>query len=57
LEAVAKETKSMPDNFISGAHDVSTDFKNYARPLMGDLPMFERIHAPAVKKILKKQVI
>lgn len=57
LEAVAKETKSMPDNFISGAHDVTTDFKNYARPLMGDLPMFERIHAPAVKKILKKQVI
>jgi ATP-dependent phosphofructokinase / diphosphate-dependent phosphofructokinase len=53
LQDVAKETKSMPDNFIEGVNNVTTDFKNYARPLLGELPAYERIHAPRVKKILE----
>ncbi|MBI5569791.1 MAG: 6-phosphofructokinase [Desulfomonile tiedjei] len=55
LEAVAKETKSMPDSFIEGVNNVTVDFKNYARPLLGELPVYERIHAPKVEKILNKE--
>lgn len=55
LEDVAKETKSMPDSFIEGSNNVTTEFKNYARPLLGDLPVYERIHAPAVPVILRKK--
>ncbi len=55
LDEVAKETKSMPDNFIEGTNNVTTDFKNYARPLLGELPVYERIHAPIVEPILNKQ--
>lgn len=51
LEDVAKETKSMPDSFIEGAHDVTVEFKNYARPLLGEMPVYERINAPIVEKI------
>jgi ATP-dependent phosphofructokinase / diphosphate-dependent phosphofructokinase len=54
LEEVAKETKSMPDSFIAGDNNVTTEFKNYARPLLGELPVYQRIHAPAVQKILNK---
>jgi 6-phosphofructokinase 1 len=54
LEDVAKETKHMPDSFIEGAYEVTTEFKNYARPLLGDLPVYERINAPIVEKILNK---
>lgn len=55
LEAVAKETKSMPDSFIEGVNNVTVDFKNYARPLLGELPVYERIHAPKVEKILNQE--
>lgn len=54
LEDVAKETKSMPDSFIDGVNNVTQEFKNYARPLLGQLPVYERIHAPIVPKILSK---
>lgn len=54
LEQVAKETKSMPDSFLAGDNNVTTEFKNYARPLLGELPVYQRIHAPAVQKILNK---
>ncbi|MFH0959593.1 MAG: 6-phosphofructokinase [Pseudomonadota bacterium] len=53
LEQVAKETKSMPDSFIRGVNNVTDEFKMYARPLLGELPVYERIQAPQVKKILK----
>lgn len=53
LEQVAKETKSMPDSFIHGVNNVTDEFKMYARPLLGELPIYERIQAPQVKKILK----
>ena len=52
LQDVAKETKSMPDAFIDGVNNVTTAFKNYARPLIGELPIYERIQAPPVAKIL-----
>ncbi len=54
LKDVAKETKSMPDSFIHGANNVTDEFKMYARPLMGELPVYDRIQAPKVEKILKK---
>lgn len=54
LEDVAKDTKSMPDSFIEGFHDVTVAFKNYAGPLLGTSPAYERIHAPEVEKILEK---
>ena len=44
----------MIDGYISGVNDVTVDFKNYARPLLGDLPVHERIQAPPVEKILLK---
>lgn len=53
LEDVAKDTKSMPDAFIEGVNNVTVEFKNYARPLLGELPVYERLHAPPVQKILQ----
>lgn len=55
LETVAKDTKSLPDNFYDSENaTVTTDFKNYARPLLGDMPHYERISAPMIKKLLNK---
>jgi len=55
LDEVAKDTKAMPDDFIEGTNNVTTEFKNYARPLLGELPVYERIHAPIVEPILRKE--
>lgn len=52
LQDVAKETKSMPEEFIEGSNNVTEEFKNYARPLLGELPVYQRIQAPPVEKIL-----
>jgi len=52
LMEVAKETKCMPDSFIDGANNVTVEFKNYSRPLLGEFPAYERLHAPRVKPIL-----
>ena len=54
LEDVAKETKSMPDSFIDGVNNVTSEFKNYARPLLGELPVYDRLFAPRVPRILNK---
>ncbi|MEJ2717590.1 MAG: 6-phosphofructokinase [Deltaproteobacteria bacterium] len=54
LEDVAKDTKPMRDEFIEGAHGVTEEFKNYARPLVGLLPQYERINSPIVDKILTR---
>jgi ATP-dependent phosphofructokinase / diphosphate-dependent phosphofructokinase len=55
LETVARNTKSMPDEFIDVENSTITDaFKTYARPLVGTLPMYDRISAPKVKKILDR---
>jgi len=55
LETVARHSKSMPDEYydIENA-TVTTAFKNYARPILGEMPHLERISAPLVQKILNK---
>ena len=43
LRDVAAKTRHMPEAFISGTNDVSQAFIDYALPLVGDLPVFERL--------------
>ncbi|GAB4282605.1 MAG: 6-phosphofructokinase [Candidatus Rifleibacteriota bacterium] len=51
LKSVARETKSMPDEFINEAgNDVTYKFLNYARPLLGSMPEYERLQCPKVVK-------
>jgi 6-phosphofructokinase len=38
LDAVARRTRHVPAEFISGSNDVSAAFDAYCRPLVGDLP-------------------
>jgi 6-phosphofructokinase len=53
LATVARNSKSMPDEFIDEVSStVTQEFKNYARPLIGDMPEYERISAPKVAKLL-----
>ena len=55
LQTVARNTKSMPDSFIDVENStVTEEFKNYARPLIGTMPEYDRISAPKVAKILNK---
>jgi 6-phosphofructokinase 1 len=54
LETVARHTKHMPEDYLEGDADVSVAFKNYARPLIGNFPHYERIAAPTVDKILHR---
>jgi len=51
LSQVACGTKSMPAEFILGNNFVTEEFKNYLRPLVGELPIAERLEAPIVGKI------
>ncbi|MEZ6317370.1 MAG: 6-phosphofructokinase [Phycisphaerales bacterium] len=43
LSAVAAKTRHMPKHFIEGRHDVSQAFVDYCRPLVGELPLYERL--------------
>ncbi|MGH6864730.1 MAG: diphosphate--fructose-6-phosphate 1-phosphotransferase [Methyloceanibacter sp.] len=43
LSAVARYTKHMPKEFISGPNDVSASFHDYCSPLVGDLPQVARL--------------
>jgi 6-phosphofructokinase 1 len=52
LEDIAAKTKTMPAEFFAGDTMISEAFRRYALPLVGELPAFARIDAPAVKKIL-----
>jgi 6-phosphofructokinase len=55
LATVAKNTKKMADTFIDEKNStVTQEFKNYARPLIGEMPEYDRISAPPVEKILNK---
>lgn len=57
LATVARSSKSMPDEFLDVKNStVTQEFKNYARPLVGDMPDYDRISAPTVKKILSTEV-
>lgn len=53
LEAVAKVTKPMPDEFILNNNYITEDFIHYALPLIGKLPVCEKLSAPAVPKKIK----
>jgi 6-phosphofructokinase 1 len=55
LDTVARESTEMPAKYINAKGNYVTDaFKDYVRPLVGDLPIMERIAAPVVKKVHKK---
>jgi len=43
LADVAAKTKHMPAEFIEGHNNVSQKFLDYCRPLVGELPLYERI--------------
>ena len=43
LAAVARRTRHVPPEFISGSNDVSAAFLSYCRPLVGELPNLERL--------------
>jgi 6-phosphofructokinase 1 len=43
LSAVARRSRHVPPEFISGSNDVSPAFHAYCRPLVGDLPKLERL--------------
>ncbi len=43
LRAVAAKTRHMPEAFIEGHCDVSQAFLDYCRPLVGALPLYERL--------------
>ncbi len=43
LAAVARRTRHVPAEFISGSNDVTAAFHAYCRPLVGDLPKLERL--------------
>ncbi|MCU0240817.1 MAG: 6-phosphofructokinase [Vicinamibacteria bacterium] len=52
LSEVAGKTKLMPPEFINAEKNGVTEaFKSYARPLVGDLAIMDRIAAPLVHKI------
>ena len=56
LKDVARESVCMPDKFINKqANGVTDAFLRYARPLIGELPIMERIAAPKVARILKNK--
>jgi 6-phosphofructokinase 1 len=42
LSDVAAKTRHMPEEFLDGHNDVSKAFLEYATPLVGELPTFER---------------
>ena len=43
LSAIARLSRHMPAEFISGVNDVSAAFHDYCLPLVGDLPKLERL--------------
>ncbi|AKJ64985.1 6-phosphofructokinase [Kiritimatiella glycovorans] len=51
LKSVAKETRHMPDSFINkDGNDVTKRFIDYARPLLGEIPLMGRLKQVVVKK-------
>ncbi len=52
LDDVAAKTKHMPDSFINAeGNNVTAEFIAYVRPLVGEMPIQDRIVAPTVHKI------
>lgn len=56
LETVARLATEMPDEYInSEGNGVTEAFLRYARPLVGAMPVIDRIGAPLIEKILNKK--
>ncbi len=56
LHTVAREATHMPKKYINKVgNDVTNAFLDYVRPIVGPLPHYERVAAPAVKPILSKK--
>ncbi|MBI2432995.1 MAG: 6-phosphofructokinase [Candidatus Hydrogenedentes bacterium] len=56
LETVARKSREMPAEFLnSESNYVTHAFLDYARPLAGPMPTMQRLHAPRVEKILRKE--
>ncbi|HNR31289.1 MAG TPA: 6-phosphofructokinase, partial [Candidatus Hydrogenedentes bacterium] len=52
LESVARKARSMPDEFINAdGNGVTEAFIKYCRPLVGAMPVLERIAAPRAAKV------
>jgi 6-phosphofructokinase 1 len=49
LDTVARDTKPLPAEYLKGDHDIADGFRDYARPLIGTIPHFDRIIAPPVE--------
>jgi 6-phosphofructokinase 1 len=49
LETVAADIKPLPPEYLNGEHDIADSFRSYARPLIGNIPHFDRIIAPRVQ--------
>ena len=49
LDTVAGHTKPLPVEYLKGEHDIDESFRDYARPLIGTIPHFDRIIAPPVE--------
>lgn len=55
LETVAAKTRVMDDAFIApGGTDVTEAFRNYLRPLLGDMPQAHRLRGVSVPKLLQR---
>jgi len=48
LDQVAGKTRHLPAEFLLGDSDITEDFKDYARPLIGAIPRFDHLIAPSV---------
>ena len=56
LKDVARLSTEMPAEFINAeGNGVTEAFKNYVRPLVGEMPIMKRIAAPTVEKVLNKK--
>jgi hypothetical protein len=43
LSAVAGKTRTLPPEFLDGSSNVSVRFLDYAQPIVGELPQFEKL--------------
>jgi 6-phosphofructokinase 1 len=56
LNTVARLAKEMPAKYINKeGNGVTPAFLEYARPLIGEMPVAERLQADRVKPILNKK--
>ena len=46
---MAGATKLLPPEYLKGDADIADSFRDYARPLIGVIPHFDRIIAPSVE--------